>query len=485
LDRGVSDQDEDYLVYQYVPGGDLSQWLESRERWPSPREAAAIVAKIARGVEAAHMAGIVHCDLKPGNILMNAAGEPLVADFGIAVRTGEDTNELLRGVGRPIGNLAFISPEQFRKEPGCFSRTSDVYALGGLLHYLVSRELPNGQSYQQIEQNHDRTTGRTAAPSFADQLVWLDQDLAAIGQRAMCPDPGGRYTSAASLADDLEAWNRHDELRWHRPSGTRSVAMWCRRRPALAASAVLTAVVALGGVLSAAYFAGKASDFSQRYRQQTQLTATAAEIVRSLQAMIRKVGQERLLQDALPSTFLMEWLSGKLVIGEPETVEARWTQRAEVLQAFLDDRRKAGLDQSIETLFWEMSQGLYILDSGDYSRAEPILRKNLASWKARLNGGDDPFLRLVDRLIAAASVRRLQAALAAGPLTADQRAEMASLGDQLQPLLKLDAEHLCRARVHELAVQAYADLCGPGLLDRPGDAAAAKLLLDQANTIRN
>src|SRR5207249_786933 len=83
LDRGVSEDDEDYLVYQYVPGGDLGQWLQKRGKWPGAREAARLTALIARGVHAAHAAGIVHCDLKPGNVLMSAEGEPLVADFGI------------------------------------------------------------------------------------------------------------------------------------------------------------------------------------------------------------------------------------------------------------------------------------------------------------------------------------------------------------------------------------------------------------------
>jgi hypothetical protein len=264
----------------------------------------------------------------------------------------------------------------------------------------------------------------------------------------------------------------------------RSVAMWGRRRPALAASALLTAFVALGGVLSAAYFAGKAADISRRYEQRTQASAAAAGVVRSIRTMLGKVSQQRLLQDALPSSFLVEWLAGSAVIGEPETLEVRWARRVEVLAAFLDDRRRAGLDESIETLFWEMSLGLFVLDSGDYSSAEPLLRKNLASWKARLVGGDDPFLRLVDRLIAAASVQRLKAAAASGALSVEQRAEAETLGAQLQPLLSLDAEHVCRARVHELAIQAYADLCGPALLNRPADAAKARSLLDQANALR-
>ena len=254
LDRGVSEEDEDYLVYEYVPGGDLGQWLQKQGHWPTHREAARLVAKIARGVQAAHAAGIVHCDLKPGNVLMRDSGEPLVADFGIAVRAGERIEHSLGGAkGRPVGNLAFISPEQFRMEPGSLSTASDVYALGGLLYYLVSRRLPNGESIEEIGNNHDRRNGRAQPPSIADQLSWLDQDLAPICQRAMSLDPGSRHLTAAAFADELEAWLGHEEIPWHRPSATRGIALWCRRRPALALSAALTIAVALGGVSAAVY----------------------------------------------------------------------------------------------------------------------------------------------------------------------------------------------------------------------------------------
>src|ERR1051326_4255243 len=206
LDRGVSEGDEDYLVYQYVPGGDLGEWLEKRRVWPNPREAARLVAKIARGVHAAHVAGIVHCDLKPGNVLMSQAppgGEPLVADFGIAVRAGERVEEILGGgERRPVGNLAFISPEQFRMEAGSLSVPSDVYALGGLLYYLVTRRLPNGESVEEIAQNHGHVGGRPLPPALRARLSWLDQDLDAICRKAMAAAPADRYASAEAFADD-------------------------------------------------------------------------------------------------------------------------------------------------------------------------------------------------------------------------------------------------------------------------------------------
>ncbi len=126
LDRGVSEDDEDFLVYEYVKGGDLARWVRRHPRGVPVDEAVRIVALIARGVHAAHMAGLVHCDLKPNNIVMTAEGEPKVADFGVAVRAGTKSDDS----SVPLGNLAFMSPEQFRMEPGALTIPTDVYALG-------------------------------------------------------------------------------------------------------------------------------------------------------------------------------------------------------------------------------------------------------------------------------------------------------------------------------------------------------------------
>jgi serine/threonine protein kinase len=142
LDRGVSDDDEDFVVYEHVAGGDLGEWLDRRPQRLSARDAASLMSRIARGVHAAHAAGLVHCDLKPGNVLMTAEGEPRVADFGIAVRADDEAAQYSGDREQPIGNIAFIAPEQFRMQDGCFSIAADVYALGGMLYYLVTRATP-------------------------------------------------------------------------------------------------------------------------------------------------------------------------------------------------------------------------------------------------------------------------------------------------------------------------------------------------------
>ncbi len=485
LDRGVSDKGEDYLVYQYVPGGDMGQWLDKRHKWPNVREAAQLAAKVARGVQAAHAAGLVHCDLKPGNVLMSSDGEPLVADFGIAVRTGERIEESLSGAGRPVGNLAFISPEQYRMEPGSLSVASDVYGLGGLLYYLVTRRLPNGESAQEIAKTHADGNGRSEPPSLRNSLSWLDQDLDAICRRAMAIRSENRYPSAAALADDLEAWLRRDEIPWHRPSGTRGIALWARRRPALAISAAVTLAVAASGVGATAYLAGELTRVNGNLSDDEYKLDQIRSAALKMNEVITKADQQQFLQDALPMNFLLEWIMGSVVIGEADEGDGRWGHRIEVLRSHIQNRKAAGLGDSVELLLWETTLGLYLVRSGDFEAAEPFLRSNLGAWKAKLATGDDPWLRLVEHLIAVTRLQRLKSNLRGAPASAEQRLEMTALAEQLSPLLKLQPGQFVGAPVHQLALSALADLCEPTMLDRPDDLKTARQILQKAKAPRN
>lgn len=116
LHTGVSEQGDDYIVYEHVLGVDLETWAGGRGLPLEPRVAASIMERVSRAVQAAHTAGLTHCDLKPANILMTEDGEPKVTDFGAAVRWKQ--GEALRGESGRVGTLAFMAPEQYRLEDG-------------------------------------------------------------------------------------------------------------------------------------------------------------------------------------------------------------------------------------------------------------------------------------------------------------------------------------------------------------------------------
>jgi hypothetical protein len=244
LDRGVAPTGEAYLVYEYVPGGNLAELLESRAGKLPADEAARLVRKIAEGVQAAHCTGSVHRDLKPANILLTAEGEPMVTDFSNAAHaaTGRAT--------AAQGNIAFISPEQYRGEISGGWAQSDVYALGGLLYYLLTGEYPNGGTPAEVARIHDRVTGRTAPPELPT-LPGIDRDLRAICRRALQPDLLRRYGSAGEMAHDLTAWQRSYPLVWTNPPWWWSLRLVARRHPTAAigvALAFAVLVIVLVGV---------------------------------------------------------------------------------------------------------------------------------------------------------------------------------------------------------------------------------------------
>ena len=127
-----------YIVCDFVEGVSLAEWLTGKR--VSPREAARLCRKIASALEHAHEQGVIHRDSKPGNILLDAKGEPHLTDFGLARRdTGEVTMTL---DGQLLGTPAYMSPELARDEAHQADSRTDTYALGVVLFQLLTGELP-------------------------------------------------------------------------------------------------------------------------------------------------------------------------------------------------------------------------------------------------------------------------------------------------------------------------------------------------------
>ncbi len=230
LDWGTAETGEVYVVFEYVDGASLDDWLIERGGKASPRDAARLVAKIARAIQAAHSAGVVHCDLKPANVLVTRDGVPKVTDFGVAAREQEypEGSAWPDPKGR-IGNLAFIAPEQYRLEEGSLAPPADIYALGGLLYYLLTGSLPNGDTAEEIARTHDPAYGRTAAPSPRHLRPEIDRDLDRICRRALAPHKAERYPTADAMAVDLDLWLAHRPIEWMRPGIGRRLRLMARR----------------------------------------------------------------------------------------------------------------------------------------------------------------------------------------------------------------------------------------------------------------
>src|SRR6266446_3473028 len=204
-----------------------------------PRKCVELMAKVARAVEYAHSRGVLHRDLKPGNILLNDRGEPLVSDFGLA-KLLDGHNDLTRSL-TTFGTAGFIAPEQANGAAADLTPAADVYSLGAVLFNLFAGRPPFlGSNPVSVI----RQASETQAPKLRSLVPSLDRDLETICARCLERDPKARYRSAGDLAADLERWLGGRPIVARPVSPPARIWRWSQRNPKLVGAA--TAGLLLG-----------------------------------------------------------------------------------------------------------------------------------------------------------------------------------------------------------------------------------------------
>src|SRR5438128_3357834 len=215
---------------KFVEGGQLD---EAVRRTPMPiRQAAELMAKVARTVHYAHEHGILHRDIKPGNILLDQKGEPHLTDFGLA-RLLESESTVTRTL-EVLGTPSYMAPEQAAgNNPATAGLTSatDVYGLGAVLYQLLTGHPPfaGGTTYETIK--------LVLETEPRQPRLWnrkIDRDLSTICLKCLEKDPRRRYSSALALAEDLERWLRHEPMRARHTGVFTRGKKWVRRNPTTA-----------------------------------------------------------------------------------------------------------------------------------------------------------------------------------------------------------------------------------------------------------
>jgi serine/threonine-protein kinase len=270
-----------YFTMELVDGGSLAQKLAGT---PQPaRQAAELVVTLARAMQAAHeCCGLVHRDLKPGNILLAADGTPKISDFGVARRVGDGGG--LTQTGVLVGTPSYMAPEQAQGRPDALGPAVDVYALGAILYELLTGR-PPFRAATAAETVRQVIAEEPAPPSRLNAKV--PRDLETICLKCLHKAPTRRYAAAKELAEDLHRFLEGKPVR-ARPVGTAErIVKWARRRPAAAmlvgALLVMSAAAASIGVWLHQQETGRQAARSQREGQAREAIETALRRAGELQ----------------------------------------------------------------------------------------------------------------------------------------------------------------------------------------------------------
>jgi len=236
---GESEDGLPFFSMKFAGGGSLLESQTALHR--DPRRSVALMAKVARAVHYAHAQGILHRDLKPGNILLDGRGEPMVSDFGLA-KWLDITSDLTRTL-TVFGTPGYIAPEQANGPSANLNPTSDIYSLGAILFDLLAGRPPflGEHALSVIQQAADKP-----APKLRGLKPTLDRDLETICARCLDREPAARYRSSGDLAEDLERWLEGRPIIARPVSPVVRTWRWSKRNPKLAGS--LAAVVVLGAI---------------------------------------------------------------------------------------------------------------------------------------------------------------------------------------------------------------------------------------------
>jgi serine/threonine protein kinase len=261
-ETGQTEEGAFYLVEEFVQGETLAARLRAGR--PDYRQAAELVAAVADALDYAHRHGVVHRDVKPSNIQLDADGRPHLMDFGLAKHETDETPMTLEG--QVLGTPAYGSPEQARGESRRVDGRTDVYSLGVVLYELLTGERPFRGNRQMLllQVLHDE-------PRPPRQLNdKAPRDLETVCLKAMAKAPGRRYATARELADDLRRFLRGEPIRARPVGRAERLWRWCRRNP-------LAAGLLLAVSLSSAFGLWELSRLSEQLVRSSALEGAAQE----------------------------------------------------------------------------------------------------------------------------------------------------------------------------------------------------------------
>lgn len=246
-----------FFAMKLITGGSVQSAIANYEK--DTRGAVSLLTKVARAVHHAHQRGILHRDLKPNNILLDETGEPLITDFGLAKITHRDSENTKTGA--MMGTPAYMAPEQAAGNKNITTAT-DIYSIGAILYRLLT-----GRQTYEADNALDIVIKSMSEDPVAPRQIKPDVpiDLELICMKCLDRDPNRRYSSAESVAEDLERWSRGEPVSVRAASLKSLAGVWVKRNLQMAGGAAIVGTIC-GLILAVLFSLIMSEDFRQAHQ---------------------------------------------------------------------------------------------------------------------------------------------------------------------------------------------------------------------------
>lgn len=256
IDGGMTSDDRPYMAMEYVEGQTLSQWMQQDQ--PDLHQRLQLFLALCPAVSHAHKALVVHRDIKPDNILVDAQGQPRLLDFGIAKLT---SGPLDATQTQALATPNYAAPEQLNGE--AITTITDVYGLGATLYFLLCGQPPVDLQGMSLPRMLDSIYHADPVPPServdSTHRSALRGDLDAICGKALQRDPAQRYDSVAALADDLRRYQTHEPVQAHAPGWWYQCRKLLRRHALASAAVIAVSLSLLAGIAATGWQARQAT----------------------------------------------------------------------------------------------------------------------------------------------------------------------------------------------------------------------------------